>query len=279
VSKLNEKRNIPQHTSPPPMLPYLVKIHDELFGSSSGDAASASGSSSEKVKMLRGDNNRANSETVHPGSFGEHASPEVSVYQLYSEGNGLVSQPTSSSSLLAGSEKKLKRQRPGSGPKSSSFTNTATDEQLLQKTMSSTTTTNTAKEHHLQPSSREYSTKFNNMMYPTHSQAELRHAAIVIQRIGRGKNARTSIWRVGGVGSLRAAIRIQCFFRQYMARCLLSKRLLARDQLAASLIQGLFRGFKYGRLAAKRRRVEKMSEAASKIQVFFKIIIIIIIES
>lgn len=145
--------------------------------------------------------------------------------------SGVQDSPEISHSL----EKRNKKQRPGSGPR------------------------------------HQHSESFKNMINGHISQSEKRHAAIVIQRIMRGFIAKVIIWRLpDGLGSIRMIIRIQCWVRQYIARGLVSKRLLARDTVSACLIQALFRGFKYGRLAAKRRRVEIMSEAASRIQRIYR---------
>lgn len=176
-NKLTHEREAPQ------MLPYLVNIHNELFGI-------------KPVPTLRSKN----------------------ISSKRGVGEPFVSNVTSPE--LNGEEKQFKKQRPSSGPK-----------------------------HIL-----KHSQSFNNMINGTVSQSEKKHAVIVIQRIVRGYIAKVLIWRLpDGIGCLRMIIRIQCWMRQCNARSLLSKRLIARDRIAACLIQGLFRGFKYGRLAAKRR--------------------------
>jgi hypothetical protein len=102
-----------------------------------------------------------------------------------------------------------------------------------------------------------------------HSHGELWHAAILMQRFWRSYAARVRVWRLGGVGTHYMARRLQCWVRQLNARRLVYMRFEARRELSASLIAGLYRGFK-GREQARRRRIAIISAAASSVQRIYR---------
>ena len=64
-------------------------------------------------------------------------------------------------------------------------------------------------------------------------------------------------------------VRLQCWMRQCIARMDMSARLNHRDQIAARLMEAMYRGWK-GREEARRKRVDEMTKAAVTVQTVYR---------
>ena len=64
-------------------------------------------------------------------------------------------------------------------------------------------------------------------------------------------------------------IRLQCWMRQCIARMDVSLRLNHRDEIAARLMEAMYRGWK-GREEARRKRVDEMTAAAVVVQTVYR---------